>query len=479
MLYCRRSAILGEGNMDVETLSRIQFALTIMFHYIYPPLSIGLGAALVWIEGIYMVTGDLVYKEAAKFWTKVFALTFAIGVATGIVMEFEFGTNWARYSRFVGDVFGSLLAAEGIFAFFLESGFLGLMLFGWDRVSKRLHYFATIMVALGAHFSAIWIVVANSWMQTPTGYHIVGEGNFRRAEIVDFWAMVFNPSAMVRLAHTLIGAWLAGAFLLLSVGAFYLLKKRHKDFARVSIKIGLRIAVIALILQLITGDLGGKIAAKHQPSKLAALEGVFETQTHAPIYLFGFPNVETKQVDFGIPLPGMLSFLSFGSFEAEVAGLDQVPREDWPKVAFVFQSYHLMIFTWGLMALLVCMTLWTKWRKGNIENSPYLLRALMLSVLLPQIGNQAGWIACEMGRYPWIVYKMMRISEGLSPNVTAANVWYSLILFTVLYFMLFVLFIYLLNHKIQHGPTDVDQETPYHQLKQVITKEMPRDTHAS
>lgn len=466
--------------MDVETLSRIQFALTIMFHYIYPPLSIGLGVALVWMEGIYMATGDLHYKEAAKFWTKIFSLTFAIGVATGIVMEFEFGTNWARYSRFVGDVFGSLLAAEGIFAFFLESGFLGLLLFGWDRVGPRLHYFATWMVALGAHFSAIWIVVANSWMQTPTGYHIVGEGANRRAEIVDFWGMVFNPSSMTRLAHTIVGAWLAGTFLLISVGAFYLFYKRHQIFAKISLKIGLRIAVVALLLQLITGDQSGKIVAEHQPSKLAALEGLFETQTHAPLYLFGLPNVETKQIDYGIALPNMLSFLSFGSSDAEVMGLDQIPREDWPKVAWVFQSYHLMIAMWALMVLLVTITIWIWWRRGTIENRPGLLWALILSVLMPQIANQAGWVACEMGRYPWIVYKVMRISEGLSPTITAENVWYSLILFTCLYFMLFVLFIFLLNHKIQYGPTDIDQESPYHKLKQALDegqKEITDGTH--
>lgn len=470
IVYCRRSGFLGEENMDVETLSRIQFALTIMFHYIYPPLSIGLGLALVWIEGIYMATSNLHYKEAAKFWTKVFALTFAIGVATGIVMEFEFGTNWARYSRFVGDVFGSLLAAEGIFAFFLESGFLGLLLFGWDRIGPRLHYFATWMVALGAHFSAVWIVFANSWMQTPAGYHIVGEGIHQRAEIVDFWAMAFNPSALTRLSHTLIGSWLCGAFLLISVGAFYLLHKRHQTFAKISLKIGCNIAALSLILQLITGDQSGKIVAQYQPSKLAALEGVFETQKNAPLYVFGFPNVETKRIDYGIAIPGLLSFLSFGHFDAEVMGLDQVPRQDWPKVSWVFHSYHLMITMWGGMVLLVLMTLW-RFRRGEIAESPWLLKALTLSVLLPQVANQAGWMACEMGRYPWIVFNMMRISEGLSPTITAEHVWYSLILFTCLYFMLFVLFIYLLNHKIQHGPTEVDPEPIYQKFKQALEDE--------
>src|SRR6185312_6984677 len=210
--------------MEVEILARMQFAFTIMFHYIYPPLSIGLGLCLVFMEAIFLKTRDPLYLNMAKFWTKIFALTFSLGVATGIVMEFEFGTNWSTYSRYVGDVFGSALAAEGVFAFFLESGFLAILLFGWDRVGKKMHFFATLMVCLGAHFSAIWIIVANSWMQTPAGFHIVGEGLSARAEITDFWAMVFNPSSVDRLLHSVIGAWLAGAFLVISVGAYYILK---------------------------------------------------------------------------------------------------------------------------------------------------------------------------------------------------------------------------------------------------------------
>ncbi len=243
--------------MDVEILSRAQFALTIMFHYIYPPLSIGLGLLMVIMEGLHLWTKKQIYLDMAKFWTRVFALTFAIGVATGIVMEFEFGTNWAAYSRYVGDVFGSALAAEGVFAFFLESGFLALLLFGWDRIGPKLHFFSTFMVAAGAHFSAVWIVVANSWMQTPAGYHIVGEGIRARAEITDFWGMVFNPSAMDRLAHVIIGTWLAGAFLVISVSAWYLLKNRHIDFASRCLKIGLFVAFIATVAQFFSGDSSG------------------------------------------------------------------------------------------------------------------------------------------------------------------------------------------------------------------------------
>ena len=231
--------------MDVLTLARLQFAFTIAFHYIFPPLSIGLGVVLVVVEALWLATKNPVYHQMAKYWTKVFALTFSIGVATGIVMEFEFGTNWATYSRYVGDVFGSALAAEGIFAFFLESGFLAVLLFGWNKVGPKVHFLATCMVCLGAHFSAVWIIVANSWQQTPKGFHIVGEGLRARAEITDFWAMVFNPSSMDRLTHTLCGAWQAGAWMVVSVSAWYLLKGKHVDFARRSLKIGLSVAMIA------------------------------------------------------------------------------------------------------------------------------------------------------------------------------------------------------------------------------------------
>lgn len=455
--------------MDVEVLARLQFALTIMFHYIYPPLSIGLGLMLVIIEGKYLWTKDLLYKEMAKFWTKIFALTFAIGVATGIVMEFEFGTNWATYSRFVGDVFGSALAAEGIFAFFLESGFLALLLFGWDRIRPGWHYFATCMVALGAHFSAIWIVVANSWMQTPAGYRLVGEGLWRRAEIYDFWAMVFNPSSMTRLAHTVVGAWLAGSFLVISVAAYYLIKRRHLEFARSSLNLGLAVSFIALILQLVTGDRSDKIVAQYQPAKLAAFEGLFKTQTAAPLYLFGLPNLETQRVDYGLALPGALSFLISYDFKGEVAGLDQIARQDWPNTRAVFQTYHLMIYMWAIMLIL---SLWAFYaiRKRQLETSPWLLRALTFAVLCPQIANQAGWVSAEMGRYPWIVYDLMRISEGLSKAVQAEQVLGSLILFTILYIALFALFLYSLDHKIRFGPTDVDREHVYHALRQVVTE---------
>lgn len=455
--------------MDVEILARVQFALTIMFHYIYPPLSIGLGLILVIIEAIYLKTKNPFYLQMAKFWAKVFALTFALGVATGIVMEFEFGTNWATYSRYVGDVFGSALAAEGVFAFFLESGFLAILLFGWDRVGPKMHFFSTLMVCLGAHFSAIWIIVANAWMQTPAGFHIVGEGLNARAEIIDFWAMVFNPSAVDRLVHAVIGAWLAGAFLVVSVSAYYILKGRHLAFARSSLKIGLVVGLTSCVLQLFSGDSSAKVVAKYQPAKLAALEGIFHTQKEAPLQLFGIVNTKEERIDYGFAIPKLLSYLSFGSADAEIKGLDQFPKKDWPNVSVVFQTYHLMILMWAFMFILAIVSV-CLWRKGTLFNNKWVLRALVASVFFPQIANQAGWVSAEMGRYPWIVYNLLRISDGLSKSVTAGQVLGSLIMFTILYFLLFLVFIYLLNEKFKHGPVDMDGLTPYRQLRSTIEK---------
>lgn len=454
--------------MDVEILARFQFALTIMFHYIYPPFSIGIGLFLVMAEGAYMKTKNPEYLKMAKFWTKVFAVTFAIGVASGIVMEFEFGTNWATYSRYVGDVFGSALAAEGVFAFFLESGFLALLLFGWNRVGPKFHYFATIMVALGSHFSAIWIVVANSWMQTPAGFEIVGEGLTARAEITSFWAMVLNPSSMTRLGHVVVGCWLQGAFLIMSISAYYILKNRHIDFAKKSIKIALSIACIAVVLQTFLGDRSGKIVAQYQPAKLAALESIFKTQDGAPLTIFGIPDVENETVNYQIAIPKLLSFLSYRNFDAQVKGLEEFPREDWPNTAALFNIYRIMIAMWLLMLFVCIVGLW-KWKKGTIFQTKWYMRTLVGSVFMPLLANQAGWVSAEMGRQPWIVQDLLRTSEGLSKAVTANMVFSSIIMFGTVYLFLLVMFIYLLNKKIQHGPDEKKEEqTPYHHLSEVL-----------
>ncbi|MBP7372114.1 MAG: cytochrome ubiquinol oxidase subunit I [Opitutaceae bacterium] len=440
--------------MDVLFLSRLQFALTTAFHYLYPPLSIGLGLLLIVVEALWLRTKNPVYHQMARFWTKVFALTFALGVATGLVLEFEFGTNWATYSRYVGDVFGSALAAEGIFAFFLESGFLAVLLFGWDKVGPRLHFFATCMVALGAHFSAVWIIVANSWMQTPAGFKIVGEGLSARAEITDFWAMVFNPSSVDRLTHTLSGCWQAGAWLMVSVGAYYLLKKRHRDFGLACVKIGLAVAVVSTLFTAYTGHHSAIGVAKNQPAKLAAFEGLWDTQPKAPLYVAGWVD-EKAQTTHGIAIPGALSLLTHANTAAPVTGLRDIPADERPPVHFTFQLYHLMIAVGGALLALAAWAVWALWR-GKLEDSRLLLGCLTLSVLGPQIANQAGWWAAEVGRQPWIVYKLLRTSDALSKVVQANQVLASIIMFSVIYVLLFGVFIFLLNHKIQHGPDESD-----------------------
>ncbi len=437
--------------MDVLILSRIQFAFTIMFHYIYPPLSIGLGLILVIMEGLYLKTGKKLYHEMTKFWVKVFALTFAMGVATGIVMEFEFGTNWATYSRYVGDVFGSALAAEGIFAFFLESGFLAILLFGWDKVSPRVHFFSTICVCLGAHFSAIWITVANSWMQTPAGFHIVGEGIHARAEIVDFWAMVFNPSSIERVLHVYMGAWQAGAWLVLSVSAYYLLKKRHVEFAKNSMKIGLVVALIASLGQLWSGHSSAQGVARNQPEKLAAMEGHYAVSAPADLHLFGIVNEKENRVDRALTIPGFSSFLIHGDAKAPIPGLESFPKNERPPVQITFQAYHLMVAV-GLALIGLSFLGVFFWWRGILFEQKWLLGLYLFAVLGPQIANQAGWVTAEVGRQPWIVYKLLRTSDALSKVVTASMVLGSLIMFTLIYLLLFILFVYLLDRKIKMGP---------------------------
>ncbi len=456
--------------MSVELLSRIQFAFTIAFHYIYPPLSIGLGVALVFMEGLYLKTKNPIFQQMTKFWVRVFALTFALGVATGIVMEFEFGTNWATYSRYVGDVFGSALAAEGIFAFFLESGFLAVLVFGWNKVSPKMHFFSTVMVALGATLSAVWIVVANSWQQTPAGFHIVGEGINARAEITDFWQMVFNPSSMERLSHTLSGAWLSGSFLILSVSAFYLLKNKHTNFAIRSFKVGLGIAIFASLFQLFTGHSSAVGVSKNQPAKLAAYEAHYDSNKTADLYLFGWVNEKNQKVNFGIAIPNFLSYLVHGDFQTPIKGLNAFKKDEIPPVNFVFQTYHLMVaigFTLIGLSLLGLFYLW----RGTLFQKKWLLKIFVLAVLLPQAANQLGWFSAEVGRQPWIVQGLLRTSDALSKAVEANQVIFSLILFSIIYVLLLVLFLYLLNEKIQHGPLEADLVTSeYEKQKMIFSK---------
>ena len=436
--------------MDVEILSRIQFAFTVAFHYIYPPLSIGIGLIMVVFESMYLRTKNKEYEVLAKFWTKIFAITFGIGVVTGIVMEFEFGTNWATYSRYVGDIFGSALAAEGIFAFALESSALGILLFGWNRVKPWVHLVATWAVFLGSMFSAIWIVVANSWQQTPAGYHIVGEGMQARAEIVDFWAMVFNPSSVDRLTHVWLGAFLAGTFLILSVHAYYILKGRYVEISKKAFKITLVVAAIASLSQLLTGHSSAEGVSVNQPAKLAAMEGHFEESAPADIYLFGWVDKENQKVT-GLKLTGGLSFMLYQDFDKTVTGLNAFPEEDRPsQINAIFQFYHIMVAIGMFLIALSLFGLW-QWKRGKLFEKKWLLWTFVFTALLPQIANQFGWFTAEMGRQPWVVYGLLRTSDALSKSVQANQVLFSLILFFVVYFVLFLLFVYLMNKKIQKG----------------------------
>lgn len=437
--------------MDVELLSRLQFAFTIGFHYIYPPMSIGLGLLLIIMEGLYLKTGNKMYEEMTKFWVKIFALIFGMGVATGIVMEFEFGTNWATYSRFVGDVFGSALAAEGIFAFFLESGFLAILVFGWDKVSPKIHFLSTIMVTLGAHLSAVWIVVANSWMHTPAGYHIVGEGINARAEIYDFWALVFNPSSVERLSHTIGGAWLTGAFLVLSVSAYFYIKNRHIETAKAGVKIALIVAFIASLFQLFTGHSSAVQVYEYQPAKLAAFEGHYLTAP-GDLYLVGWVN-EEKEETYGIKIPGMLSYLLFFDTDKPVKGLNEFSIDERPPVNIIFQTYHLMIAI-GMFFIGFTMLGLLLWWKGVLFKQKWFMIISVFSIVLPHIANQIGWMSAEIGRQPWIVYGLLKTKDALSKTVSYDEVLISLIMFGLIYALLLVLFLFLLNKKIHHGPDD-------------------------
>lgn len=457
--------------MDVEILSRIQFAFTVAFHYIYPPLSIGLGLLMVVFESIYIRTKKKEYEVLAKFWTKIFAITFGIGVVTGIVMEFEFGTNWATYSRYVGDIFGSALAAEGIFAFALESSALGILLFGWNRVKPWVHLVATWGVFLGSMFSAVWIVVANSWQQTPAGYHIVGEGMQARAEIVDFWAMVFNPSSVDRLTHVWLGAFLAGTFLILSVHAYYILKGRFVVLSKKAFKITLVVAAICSLAQLFTGHSSAEGVSENQPAKLAAMEGHFEAEAPADLYLLGWVDKENKETK-GLKIHGGLSFMLDQNFETPVTGLNAFPEEDQPsQVNAIFQLYHLMVAIGMFLIALSLFALW-QWKRGRLFEKKWLLWTFVFTALLPQLANQFGWFTAELGRQPWVVYGLLRTSDALSKSVVASQVLFSLILFFIVYLILFLLFIYLMNKKIQSGPSsdiDFDQGSLNEEIAEVVS----------
>jgi len=404
-------SILTLADLDAVLLSRIQFALTIMFHYLFPPLTIGLGVIMVGLEAMYLRTKDPAYERACRYWTKLFALTFALGVASGIVMEFQFGTNWETYSRFVGDVFGSALAAEAIFAFFLESGFLAVLVFGWDRVGPKMHFFSTLMVALGSSFSAIWIVVANSWQQTPAGHHIVTNtlpngSPASRAEITDFWGLVFNPSSIDRLTHVYLGAFILGSFFVMSIAAWYLLKNRHIEFAKKSFKIGLVIGTVASLAAAIQGHFQGMTVAETQPAKLAAFESYWEQgEGNNAILLFGIPdNANERTVaPIYLPIENSMNWLVKGSTDAEVLALKDFPKDERPNVLLTFFSFRIMIAL-GTVFIAVTLLSCFFWYRGTLFEKRWLLWTWVFMVLGAYAANQLGWLAAEFGRQPYIVY---------------------------------------------------------------------------
>lgn len=450
--------------MDALFLARVQFGLTATFHYLFPPMTIGLSWMLVIMEAVYLKTKNPAYKTMLKFWTKIFALFFAMGVATGFVQLFAFGNNWSTFSKFVGDVFGTLLAAEGVFAFFLESGFLGIMLFGWDRVRPKIHFMSTCLVSLGATFSATWIVMANSWMQTPTGYKVIGTGANKRAVITNLWEVYFNPSFLDRLVHVLVGCWLIGIFFMMSVSAYYMLRKKHLSFARFNLKMAIAFGFVACLVQLLSADSTARGVAKNQPIKLAAMEGVFKTEKNTPFSVIGIIDMEKEEVR-GIAIPSLLSFLTYHNFTEAVPGLNDFPKENWPDVPLVFYSYRTMIYAWGAMFLLSIIGL-VLWRRGKLETSHWFLWPAVFAIFFPYIANTTGWFVAEFGRQPWIVYNVMKTSQGLSKVVSAGDIMASLVMFIVIYSLLLALFLFLLNEKIQTGPvaTAGEEDSQYRNI---------------
>jgi cytochrome d ubiquinol oxidase subunit I len=442
--------------MNAEFLSRLQFAFTISFHFIYPPLSMGLGLMLVVIGIIYVRTKDPKWRRLSFFWVKVYGLIFAVGVASGVVQEFEFGTNWANYSRFVGNVFGSLLAAEGVFAFFLEGGFLGLMLFGGNRLGPRMWLGATFLVVFGAHFSALWIIMANSWMQTPAGYTVQALPFPPRAYMTEFWQVVFTPSFIPRLMHVWAASWTAGSALMLSVSAWYILKKRDVDMAKSNFKVALPFFAVFSVLNVVAFGASQAVeVTNYQPLKLASMEGLWESQPCAPMYLAGWVN-ESAQTTTGVSIPCMLSLLAYMDPNATVTGITEFPPQEHPPINLVFQVYHLMIILGSLFIAIALLGVVLYFWKRVIFEIRWVLWLFVITVFLTLASITAGWWSAEIGRQPWIVYGVMQTAAAVSPTLTTTDVVISMVMFLVLYTILLILFLYLLNGKIQHGPEPLE-----------------------
>jgi cytochrome d ubiquinol oxidase subunit I len=436
--------------LDALLVHRLQFAYTVTFHYLFPQLTMGLALLIVILKTLALRTGDEHYNEAARFWAHIFGINFAMGVVTGIPMEFQFGTNWAQFSRAAGGVIGQTLAMEGVFSFFLESSFLGLFLFGEKRLGPRGHWWAAFMVFLGSWLSGYLIVATDAWMQYPVAYRLGPHGEIMLAS---FWGLLFNPWALWQYAHNMSGAVITGAFVMAAVGAFYLLTKQFQTHAKTFVRVGVIAGLVATHLQLIpTGDAQGRMLAAHQPVTLAAMEGLFETQHGAPVALIGQPDLQNRRLDNPVEVPRALSFLTYRRWMSEVKGLDAFPPQDWPdSIPLLYYSYHIMV---GLGTVFIAIMLLAAWklRRGTLYNSRGMLWALMLALPFPYIANTAGWMTAEFGRQPWLIYGLMRTQAGVSPQVSSGNVWFTLLGFMGMYTVLSILFLFLVYRVIEKGP---------------------------
>jgi len=446
--------------MSSELIHRLQFAFTVTYHYLFPQLTMGLGLLIVILKSAALRTGSETWDRASRFWGRIFAINFVFGVVTGIPMEFEFGTNWARFSRLSGGVIGQPLAMEGVFSFFLESAFLGLFLYGERRISKVMHWFSAVMVFLGSWISGFFIIVTDAWMQHPVAYDRLPNGQFG---VTSFWALLTNPWGLLQYAHNMMGAVVTGAFVMSAVGAFYLLEQRREEYGRIFLKVGViagLISTIAIIFP--TGDMAGKYVARNQPAAIAAMEGLFKSASGAGIVLMGQPNEETGQIDNPIVVNDVLSFLIYGTTKAEVKGLDQFPRDEWPQaLPLLFYSYHIMAGLGTWFVLLMVVSAFLLWR-GRLHRTRWVLWALLLSFPLPYIANTAGWMTAELGRQPWLIYGLMRTSEGYSNTVSAGNGLFTLLGFMGLYALLSLLFTVLIYREISQGPEAVAHAAAAH-----------------
>ena len=436
--------------MTPEIIHRIHFAFTVTFHYLFPQLTMGLALLIVILKTVALRNRDEQWDRAAQFWGRLFGINFVFGVVTGIPMEFEFGTNWAQFSRISGGVIGQPLAMEGVFSFFLESAFLGLFLYGESRLSKRVHWFSALMVWLGSWISGFFIIVTDAWMQHPVAYSYAN-GHY---DVLSFWQLLLNPWGLLQYMHNMTGAVITGSFVMAAVGAFYLLDGRNPGFASIFLKVGVVVGLIASIAIIFpTGDLHGKYVARHQPAAMAGMEGLFKSEAGAGIVLMGQPNEETGQIDNPIVVNNVLSFLIYGTTKAEVTGLDRIPRDQWPTaLPLLYYAYHIMagLGTWFL--LLMVISAFLLWR-GSLHRTRAVLWALLLSFPLPYIANTAGWMTAEIGRQPWLIYGLMRTSDGYSSMVSVGNGLFTLLGFMGLYALLGLLFTVLIYREINHGPS--------------------------